>query len=183
MSQPRVYFVRHGQSQSNLDGVIAGWTDTPLTALGIQQAQQEAELIKTQDITFDYIVSSPLSRALDTAFIIADVIGYPRNEIVTLDDLRERNCGDFEGRPRDVLFNSTQEEQAQAHAESFTDLGGRIQSASRKITELSTGTILVVGHAGFYRAASAMSRGKEAGDGWKMPEPGNGKLLSYPLQS
>lgn len=176
-----IYFVRHGQSQANLDGTIAGWIDAPLTKLGIEQAEQEAEFIKKRHLAFDLIVASSLSRSYDTAVIIARSIGYPAEKIVVLDDLRERNCGDFEGRPRGELFEATLEEQELAHVESFTDFAIRIQNISHQVAQMTIGTTLVVGHAGFYRVADALSQGRPPEDGIKMPTPDNGKLLEYPL--
>ncbi len=88
-----VLVVRHGQSEGNAAQVIAGSVDTPLTELGKQQAAEAAEGLKGKGIT--RIISSNLSRAKDTAQIIADALGGI--EIEAWEDLREFNYGDMEG--------------------------------------------------------------------------------------
>ena len=72
-----IYITRHGQSQWNLEGKVQGVTDIPLTAKGIEQAHQLAKKIKETGIKIDEILYSPLSRAADTAKIVAEENGLP----------------------------------------------------------------------------------------------------------
>src|SRR5205823_11063611 len=51
------------------DGRFSGRTDSPLTERGRQQAVALADAL--QDVAFDRIVATPLSRSLDTALVIA----------------------------------------------------------------------------------------------------------------
>lgn len=67
MSEKHIYFVRHGESEYNVSDVILPH-DTNLTVKGIQQAEFCAA--RCQTLSFDAIISSPLSRALETAEII-----------------------------------------------------------------------------------------------------------------
>lgn len=71
----KIYIVRHGQSESNLHAdqpptFHAQWgeTESPLTTLGQEQAKERAE--ELQDIPFDAVYSSDLTRAVQTAEII-----------------------------------------------------------------------------------------------------------------
>ncbi len=58
-----IYFVRHGESESNRDKVFAGKrADAELTDTGRQQAHQTGKEIKKQKIAIDLIVASPLRR-------------------------------------------------------------------------------------------------------------------------
>jgi len=57
----RVYFVRHGESESNLITQFAGSLDMPLTEKGRKQAALTAEFLK--NIPFSAVYSSDLSRA------------------------------------------------------------------------------------------------------------------------
>ena len=57
----RVYFVRHGETQANRDGIIQGQQDTPLNALGEEQARLVGEALKEEEIGCAF--SSDLSRA------------------------------------------------------------------------------------------------------------------------
>ena len=51
--------MRHGQTVFNLKGKIQGASDSPLTALGVQQANAAQQYFKTKNIHFDYLYSSP----------------------------------------------------------------------------------------------------------------------------
>jgi uncharacterized phosphatase len=86
-------FIRHGQTNWNRDGRLQGASDIPLNDLGRQQAADAVtELAGTQ---WDAIVSSPLSRARETAEIIAAGLGIELGP--SYDNLIERNYGDGEG--------------------------------------------------------------------------------------
>lgn len=88
----KVIFVRHGETVWNLEGKAQGHLDSPLTDLGIRQAQAVARRLKSTAI--DQIYSSDLGRCQQTAQIIAEV----RNQDVILDTrLRERSLGVLQG--------------------------------------------------------------------------------------
>ena len=91
-----IYIARHGQNEDNVNGILNGHRDLPLTELGIEQAHQLADGIKEAGITFDAIYTSPLSRASKTAHIVAETIGAPEPEV--LDDLIERDFGVMSGK-------------------------------------------------------------------------------------
>lgn len=89
---PDFIFLRHGQTDWNLEGRFQGQTDIPLNATGISQAGQAARLLKRQHIS--HVVSSPLIRALKTAAIVAEGLGLP---IHVDTQIRERSFGAFDG--------------------------------------------------------------------------------------
>jgi uncharacterized phosphatase len=95
----QLYFVRHGLSELNVAGLYAGHTETPLTDEGRAQAKEAGREAKSLHI--DLIVSSPLSRAHETAKIIAKEIGYPVDKIVTNHLFIERFYGELEGKSYD----------------------------------------------------------------------------------
>jgi len=64
--------VRHGQSVADIEGRMEGRANFPLTDLGKEQAEKLAYWLKQKE-TFDYIISSPLKRASETAQIIGRV--------------------------------------------------------------------------------------------------------------
>ncbi len=176
-----VYFIRHGQSQANADGVLAGQFDSPLTEKGIQQAQNEAMMIRESGVIFDTIISSPLSRAYDTAIIIAEMNGFPVENIILMDDLKEKYGGSFEGQPLSRLHAATSEEVVGAGAESFEDFAIRVGRANEEIVRQMTGTTLIVAHAGFYRMAQAVYQLLPPADMRTIGDVINGKLVKYPL--
>ena len=89
--QTAFFLVRHGQSTWNLEHRWQGQADPPLSDHGRKQAFAAAASVGAVDV----IVSSPQIRALETAAIIGEQIGV--GPIQTLDDLRERNAGEWSG--------------------------------------------------------------------------------------
>lgn len=88
--------VRHGETDWNAARRIQGSTDIPLNDTGRAQARTAALALGEQlGDTPVFVGSSSLSRANETARIIADVLGAP--EPRTYDRLRERNYGQAEG--------------------------------------------------------------------------------------
>lgn len=62
--------VRHGQTSYNANGLVQGRINIPMNANGRKQALALGKLLKDKEETFDRIAASPLSRALETAWII-----------------------------------------------------------------------------------------------------------------
>lgn len=148
----RFYFIRHGLSEMNKLGVFGGRTDTPLAAEGREQAKDAGKAAK--ELTIDLIVASPLSRAHDTAKIIATEIGYPVDKIVTNKLLVERNYGSMEGKAWTPGFDVSQVEDA----EKDEDLLGRAQQILDWLETLPKDNILVVSHGGIGRAIRKVLR-------------------------
>jgi broad specificity phosphatase PhoE len=92
------WFLRHGETEANAADLIAGATDSPLTAQGRAQAKAAAERLTAWPLTAIY--SSPLSRARDTADAVARKLGLP---VTVIDGLAERRWGAWEGQPRSIL--------------------------------------------------------------------------------
>lgn len=89
--------VRHGQTDWNRDGLIQGATDIALNETGRVQARDAARALQAQ-LTGErpiVVVSSDLSRARETAQIIADVFAVDAPRAYPL--LRERSYGEGEG--------------------------------------------------------------------------------------
>lgn len=94
-----LYYVRHGLSEMNMQGVWSGQVETPLTQKGREQATLAGKELQEAGIHIDYIIASPLSRAHDTAKLIAKEIGYPIQKIETNPLFIERHFGALEGQP------------------------------------------------------------------------------------
>ena len=88
-----LYLVRHGETDWNRQHRIQGRTDIPLNDTGREQARRTGTLLTRR--TWDAVVASPLSRAFETASIIASELGLA--EPTTDDRLVERNYGEAEG--------------------------------------------------------------------------------------
>jgi uncharacterized phosphatase len=86
-------FIRHGQTDWNRDDRLQGSSDIPLNDLGREQAHEAAGVLR--DGGWTAIVSSPLSRARETAEIIAGDLGLELGP--AYDELVERDYGPLEG--------------------------------------------------------------------------------------
>ena len=64
----RIYIIRHGETSLNAKGLMQGWIDEPLNDNGRLLATITGQGM--QGIKFDFCISSPLIRAVETAEII-----------------------------------------------------------------------------------------------------------------
>lgn len=88
----RLLLVRHGQSEGNATGVVQGHTDFGLSELGVRQARATAG--RLTELPVDRILTSPLTRAAETARIIAGERGI---EIEREPALLEYDIGEASG--------------------------------------------------------------------------------------
>lgn len=86
-----VLLIRHGETEWNKLGKFQGCTDIALSDDGIKQAELLRDRINGD---FDYIYASPLSRAFETAKVVALNTG---KEVVLAPEIREINFGEWEG--------------------------------------------------------------------------------------
>jgi broad specificity phosphatase PhoE len=94
----RLYFIRHGQTQHNADGLALGRRDVPLNETGRAQAQTLARRLAGAPI--EAVYASPLGRALETARPLADALGL---EVGVEERLIEMDVGEVEDLPFDEL--------------------------------------------------------------------------------
>jgi len=99
MERTRIILIRHGQTTINLEKKLSGHTDPPLTELGLTQARAASDMLSRQNI--DRIFSSPLSRAADTAALLAKGRGI---EPELHEGLMEQNFGQWEGKSFVEIF-------------------------------------------------------------------------------
>lgn len=92
----RLCLVRHGQSDGNATGRFGGHSPTPLSALGVEQAEITARTLATERINVIY--SSDLYRAVQTAAPLAELLDLP---IIENSAFRERKVGVLEGKTFD----------------------------------------------------------------------------------
>jgi broad specificity phosphatase PhoE len=91
----RLLLIRHGESEGNRDRVFTDSPEVPLTATGRTQARTTAEFVRERYAP-TLLVSSPFTRARQTAEIIGEVLILP---IAVEADLRERSYGEYAGLP------------------------------------------------------------------------------------
>lgn len=91
----KIFIVRHGETNGNLRGVLQGWTDEPLNDKGRNLARITAQALS--EIKFDVVISSPLSRAYETAQIMLEENKNKRVEIQIEERIKEMFFGSWEG--------------------------------------------------------------------------------------
>jgi probable phosphoglycerate mutase len=94
-----VCIARHGETDWNVAGILQGWIDVKINDQGRRQAYELVAALG--QAKFSLICSSPLSRSLETAEIIARALRLPPP--VCLDGLKERNFGVIQGVPKAEL--------------------------------------------------------------------------------
>lgn len=159
-----IIVIRHGQSTANASGVWQGQLEFPLSKEGRHQAAETGRALKQVEISGIY--ASPLSRAFDTAQIIAREAGFPE-EVVPVPGLMERHGGVLQGRTwtdqetnnpefaREFLALPEEERWAFAGAETDEEILSRFEEAFSEILSRhpsGDGSIVVVSHGGVMRA-------------------------------
>lgn len=106
----RVIFVRHGESESNVKGHIAGQThDSPLSLKGEMQAQATGESLLQASVDIDVAFTSPMTRAKKTAELILDSLEIKR-DLIEDERLHERFYGPYEGATYEAVISLRKKE-------------------------------------------------------------------------
>ena len=141
------WFMRHGETDWNRDGLIQGSTDIPLNETGWAQARAAAGVLTGRGITS--VWCSPLQRARDSAGGVAAALGLP---VVVEPGLREASFGKHEGEVMGAWFAAWAEGVTVPEGgESFADLGVRAVAAMNAVLA-GGGLPFIVAHGGFFRA-------------------------------
>jgi probable phosphoglycerate mutase len=142
------WFLRHGETDWNAQGLSQGRTDIPLNAVGLAQAARAAKTLAGIG-GIATIVASPLIRARVTAEIAAEALGLP----VALDEgLQEVNFGEQEGKPMGDWYDDwIAGDYTPAGAETFVALLARAVAAVNRATA-KPAPVLIVAHGALFRA-------------------------------
>ncbi len=151
----KIYFVRHGESQWNVEDKVCGSTDIPLTTKGHQQAVATGQAVLDAGIKADLILCSPLVRAAETARHISEVTGVPCQ---VEPRITEQNFGIWEGTsPR----NSKDFQEAKrcflshhGNGESMFQLAQRIYNVLDEL-KADDKTYILVAHNGIARVVAS----------------------------
>jgi broad specificity phosphatase PhoE len=144
------WYLRHGETDWNAQGLSQGNVDIPLNATGLAQARSAGQKLRNRGIAS--IVASPLSRARVTAELVGVALGLP----VTLDrDLREVAFGIQEGQSMSGWFTDWVAGRFTPDgAETFAALRHRAVTAINRASALPP-AVLVVAHGALFRAIRA----------------------------
>lgn len=128
----------------NEKGVFSGRTETSLSQTGRQQSLAAGQFLK--DKAIDRIVVSPMQRTIQTAEIIADHLGIPKDQLIISDLLMERDFGPLEGTPYQPHLGN------QAGVEPISELIERAREAFAMLKAMPEDNIVVVSHGAIGRA-------------------------------
>jgi len=168
MTQPVLYYVRHGETDWNHAGRLQGWHDPALNPVGRRQAAACADILRDlieregrSPIDYPY-VASPLRRARQTAEILRTALGLVPGEYRVDPRLREIGFGEWEG----LTFRDVRARAPQALAErernkwAFVPPGGesyaQVAVRMREWYEALDGNTVVIAHGGTARALIAV---------------------------
>lgn len=158
-----VVLVRHGETEWSRELKHTGNTDVPLTEVGKEQAQQLGEQLRGRQ--FALVLSSPLSRALETARLA----GFDPE---LRDELREWDYGDYEGRRtaeiREESPGWTVWTQPVPNGETIEQVGERADRVLEEIRAVE-GDVLIFAHGHLLRILAAR---------WLELQPADGRLFA-----
>jgi uncharacterized phosphatase len=172
--------VRHGQTDWNAERRLQGATDIPLNDVGRGQARDAVDVLAPYE--WDAIVSSPLSRAAETADLIADGLGLGVSRRIP--ELTERSFGPAEGMQAGPDLEALRVPGGFKGAESEDEAASRGLAALEALAEEFRGQrLLVVAHGTLLRVSLSRAIGQtlasvdnaalnlahhHALDGWKL---------------
>ena len=153
----KLYIVRHGETQWNVEKRFQGQTDSDLTEKGKEKVGKTGEELK--NILFDAVYTSELGRAVKSAEIILSKNINKKNKLQKLSELNEVYFGKWQGLSYDEIFEKYPEEAnnyfydmkkycaKNIEAEELKDALDRFLKGMDKIVKNhKTGNILVVTH-------------------------------------
>jgi broad specificity phosphatase PhoE len=181
----KVLLIRHGETQTNVAGTMHRTGDKDgLTDLGKRQAKQTAEACREQGV--DMIYSSPETRALETAEIVAQELGL---EVHALDQLHERDWGEWEGKSfveiRPTLDGMSLEERYTFRppgGETWQEMDQRLFDAIEHIVHGENKVSAVVTHTGAIRALIPLLLGEQKQTSFQY-DPANASMTSFSFEN
>lgn len=168
----KIYLVRHGETDWNIERRFQGIEDIPLNDTGRKQARDCGKALTS--FSFAAIYASPLQRAYETAKIITDILNAyhkehnTKNPVFTVKEdsrLIERDFGKVSGllpKERNAFLESGED----ANMEAFEHLTERLMTAMKEYQENYQGqNVLVITHGGVINAILHVLSKGEIGTG------------------
>lgn len=154
-----IYFIRHGESETNVKKVFAGRDDSLLTEKGKKQAFDTAVEIKKEGLKFDKIISSPLKRAKKTAEIIAKELNFGEEKVEINNAIIEYDMGSLTGTPWGII--SSKILISAKNAEDPEIFKNRVWNFVKELSKEKE-NILLVSHAGVARMLETIKENRDS---------------------
>ncbi len=156
----RIYFVRHGETEGN-KGAFFQFPDTPLTELGLAQAEAAGERLR--HVRLDALIASPFKRAQQTAEAVSKATGLP---IETFNDFHEHMFpeaargqhhyeSEFSSYKTDYLTHFRKDEIDAPGFENYAAVLTRMQSCAMFLRAHEASDIVVVAHRTYLHTLTA----------------------------
>lgn len=159
-----IILCRHGETDTN----VIGKTHLPDDEVGLNDAGKlQASKLATVLVNHNVrsIFASPEKRAIETARIASQSLGL---EPTVIDALRERNWGDWNGKPWSEIEAKLKDKTLSdrftfvpPHGESWEQMQQRLKRAVDHIAQSATGNVMIVTHGGALRAIVPVLKGEE----------------------
>jgi len=162
-----IILVRHGATAYNAEGRLQGSLDVPLGDAGRAQAAATAQALMSEYGAPDLLLTSPLSRARETADALASASGV---ELHADERLTQRSYGEWEGLTWDEIREGWPDEYARRHAgldpriagwDSSATVAARVASCLDELSDY-LGLVIAVSHGGAITAGTLALMGLDA---------------------
>ncbi len=151
-----IYLIRHGETEYNKESRMqGGGIDSSLSEKGRFQVNRLRDRLESENFQCDYIFSSPLMRAVETAKVAT---AHLNQEILIDELLKEIDCGEFEGRlTSDIDPNTIQRLREDPYfrypgGENCEDVKKRAEAFLEKLKNFEKETAIIFSHGNFNRA-------------------------------
>jgi broad specificity phosphatase PhoE len=158
LTETQFGLLRHGQTDWNINFLLQGVTDIPMNETGLAQVKLAAQAICAKD--WDVVLTSPLSRARQSAEIIAAYVGF--DQIVEHELLIERSFGEAEGLSHEQWRAKYSNLDEIPGGESRTQLAARSQLLLDLVaSEFKGKRVLAVSHGALIRGLLSIASNNE----------------------
>ena len=99
----KLILLRHGQSEWNAKNLFTGWIDVELSQKGKEEAKKAGELLKEANLYPNICYTSYLKRAIHTAQIALNTLGWEHIDVMRSYKLNERHYGNWQGKNKDEV--------------------------------------------------------------------------------
>ncbi len=149
------YFIRHGETDWNVNKLCQGRKDIPLNTNGIKSAYSAAK--KLANVSFDLILTSPLLRAKQTAEILSKEL---KVDFEIAEEFAERGFGELEGKSSFLMYEFEKQEikgniSETLKVEKIEDLQSRVKKGLKNILDPNL-QVLLVSHGRLFFALNQM---------------------------
>jgi len=174
-----LYFIRHGQTDHNLNKMLAGRCDIELNETGLEQAKESA--IKAKDLKIDVIYCSPLTRAKQTCL---EINKYHNVEVIFKEELLERDFGKYESCSYSSIdgdkcwnyYDNTYNNEIETLENVFNRVNSFLETI---IEEYENNNVLIVAHNDIARAIYCYFNGVPSNGDVRNINASNAKIIEY----